>query len=421
MSDKNIDDQKFENQSSDYDETYEDDVTYTEDDSDQWSDDADLGDDEDSASEQAPPAKKKTSNLTIAIILVVAVVGVFGFMALKGNKGDAQQPSAENQSAVAIDADEAMTPPATEADQSNITDLKNQADQDTQGDQTANITPPIPAAVADEPPQGLMDNPNLMGSNVKDDVSPADAKPIVGSVPATSGADQTSAVPSEEVVNAISPTVKPVSDFPTVDSIKKPDLAPAPVMTGAAGSVDVDSTSVEQSNKAAELKAQIDAAQAEISNLEKKISDQAAELEAQKKAVAKATAQASVTASGVSEAEVAALKEQIADLEEKLAAKAEKPSKVVVAEASSTDESEYVVSKPVVKNKPVAAKPKLALKQSWSLKSAGTGKAILSDKATGDLKTVRVGDVVSGLGRIVSISNINSSWVVKGTLGSVSE
>lgn len=419
MSDKNIDDQKFENQSSDYDETYEDDVTYTEDDSDQWSDDADLGDDEDSASEQAPPAKKKTSNLTIAIILVVAVVGVFGFMVLKGNSGDVPQPSAENQTAVAIDADEAMTPPVTQADQSNITDLKNQADQDTQGDQTANITPPTPAAVADEPPQGLMDNPNLMDSNAKADVSPADAKPIVDSVPATSGADQTSAVPSEEVVNAISPTVKPVSDFPTVDSIKKPDSAPVPVMTGAAGSVDVD-PSVEQS-KVAELKAQIDAAQAEISNLEKKISDQAAELEAQKQAVAKATAQASVTASGVSEAEVAALKEQIADLEEKLAAKAEKPSKVVVAEASSTDESEYVVSKPVVKNKPVAAKPKLALKQTWSLKSAGTGKAILSDKATGDLKTVRVGDVVSGLGRIVSISNINSSWVVKGTLGSVSE
>ncbi|OFW89072.1 MAG: hypothetical protein A3J37_08430 [Alphaproteobacteria bacterium RIFCSPHIGHO2_12_FULL_45_9] len=420
MSDKKIDDQKFENQSSDYDETYEDDVTYTEDDSDQWSDDADLGDDEDSASEQAPPAKKKTSNLTIAIILVVAVVGVFGFMVLKGNSGDVPQPSAENQAAVAIDADAAMTPPVTQADQSNITDLKNQADQDNQGDQTANITPPTPAAVADEPPQGLMDNPNLMDSNAKADVSPADAKPIVGSVPATSGADQTSAVPSEEVVNAISPTVKPVSDFPTVDSIKKPDSAPVPVMTGATGSVDVD-PSVEQSNKAAELKAQIDAAQAEISNLEKKISDQAAELEAQKQAVAKATAQASVTASGVSEAEVAALKEQIADLEEKLAAKAEKPSKVVVAEASSTDESEYVVSKPVVKNKPVAAKPKLALKQTWSLKSAGTGKAILSDKATGDLKTVRVGDVVSGLGRIVSISNINSSWVVKGTLGSVSE
>src|SRR3990167_1338194 len=352
MSDKKIDDKKFENQSSDYDETYEDDVTYTEDDSDQWSDDADLGDDEDSASEQAPPAKKKTSNLTIAIILVVAVVGVFGFMVLKGNSGDVPQPSAENQAAVAIDADAAMTPPVTQADQSNITDLKNQADQDNQGDQTANITPPTPAAVADEPPQGLMDNPNLMDSNAKADVSPADAKPIVGSVPATSGADQTSAVPSEEVVNAISPTVKPVSDFPTVDSIKKPDSAPVPVMTGATGSVDVD-PSVEQSNKAAELKAQSDAAQAEISHLEKKISDQAAELEAQKQAVAKATAQASVTASGVSEAEVAALKEQIADLEEKLAAKAEKPSKVVVAEASSTDESEYVVSKPVVKNKPV--------------------------------------------------------------------
>jgi hypothetical protein len=445
MSDKNTDDQSFENQSSDYDEAYEDDVTYTEDDSEQWSDDADLSDDEDSTADQTAPKKKKTSNLTIAIIMVVAVVGVFGFMALKGNNSAAPQPDAETKGAPTINADDAMTTPAAQAEQPNITDLKNQADETTQGDQTANIHPPTPAPVVAEPQQGLMDNPNLMGSNTntKTPASPTDSQPaVVPTLPTTSAepvavltppedvsappvADQQpvaqpSAVPSQEVVNAISPTVKPVSDFPTIDSIKKPDATPTPAMAGE-GTVDAAVPATEAGHKSAELQSQIDAAQTKISMLEKKISDQAAELEAQKKVASKVAAQTSVSTSGISEADVAALKEHIADLEEKLAKKAEKPSKTIVADAAPAEEKDYVVNKPVVKKTPVVAKLKPILKQTWSLKSAGSSKAILSDKATGDLKTVRVGDVVSGLGRIVSISNSNSSWVVKGTLGSVSE
>lgn len=428
MSDKNIDDQNFENQPSDYDETYEDDVTYTEDDSEQWSDDADLGDDDESTSDQPAPKKKKTSNLTIAIIMVVAVVGVLGFMVLKGSKNTAPQPTAENQSTAPINADEAMTAPSAEDDQTNTTDLKNQADQAGQGDQTANVQPPTPAPTVAEPQQGLMDNPNLMGSNENTQVAAGatDALPDVAptpatmptTTPATTNVELDAVAPSQDVVNTISPTVKPVSDFPTVDSIKKPDVAPTPDLAGSAAP-DAVTTITDKSNNLDELQAKIDAAQSKISALEKKISDQAAELEAQKQAAAKAIAQEPVTSSGASDAEVAALKEHISELEEKLAAKTEESPKPVVMERAPAEEKDYIVSKPVVKKTAVAAKP--ILKQIWSLKSAGTGKAILSDRATGDLKTVRVGDVVSGLGRIVSISNSNSSWVVKGTLASVSE
>ncbi len=427
MSDKNINDQNFkdksaENVDSSYDETYEDDVTYTEDDSEQWSDDVDLEDDSEAASDEAPPQKKKTSNMTIAIILVVAVIVVFGFMILTGNKGETSQPADATQNPVAIDADAEAS-----VNQPNTTDLKNPADQ------TANIQTPTAASAtapaSAEPQQGLMDNPNLVAQTADNSAvvpsvdAPAPVAPVGDQPPAVLSAPaDLAAAPSQELVNTISPTVKPVSDFPTVDSIKKPDAAPAPVMTGAGPAEMAAPTTMEQPNKVAELQTQVDAAQEKIATLEKEISEQAAEIEAQKQAVAKAeTAVAPVaTGSSISQAEVDALKERIIDLESKLAAKAQKRQDSI-ADAAPEEKNEYVAAEPVVKKAPAVIKAKPVLKQTWSLKSAGAGKAILSDKLTGDLKTVRVGDVVSGLGRIVSISNANSSWIVKGTLGSVSE
>lgn len=419
MSAKNIDDQDFENQPSEvtdssYDETYEDDVTYTEDDSSEWSDDVELTDEEELQDEEPPaPQKKKTSNLTIAIIVVVAIIGVFGFMILTGNQDGANQSGAEaQQGAVTIDAD---------AEQDNISDFKQQADQSAQGDQTANISQPTAEPAPAIPQQGLMENPQLAASNT--DAAPL---PMADTNTLTAPADLGSA-PAQDVVTAISPTVKPVSDFPTVDSIKKPDaepvaVAPAPVVTEVTPILPIPNDTPAKPDQSVQLQAQVDAAQQKIALLEKQVADQASALAAQKTAVAKAAA----VSAGSSEAEVDALKDKIADLEEKLEAKIETAStkaavKSVVTERAAVEDNSYSSNEPVVKKAPAIVKPKVVAKQSWSLKSAGAGKAILSDKATGDLKTVRVGDVVSGLGRIVSISNSQSAWVVKGTSGSVSE
>lgn len=57
----------------------------------------------------------------------------------------------------------------------------------------------------------------------------------------------------------------------------------------------------------------------------------------------------------------------------------------------------------------------------WTLKSASPDFAVLYDRRTGDVKTVEVGDRVSGLGKIQSITRINGKWVVKGTGGKISQ
>lgn len=447
MSAKNINDPDFENESSEvaessYDETYEDDVTYTEDDSEEWSDDSDLSDDAGDEDEQPAP-KKKTSNLTIAIILVVAVIGVFGFMILKGNKASAPQPTQEGQVAIDADADSSST--TTSADtataQSNINDLKNQEDQNADGDaeQTINIKAPTPPS--GQPQQGLMDNPNLLTPNEGNTAPAAEPGPTLSAdqpptltAPDANPAVQPSAPPSQEVVKAISPTVKPVSDFPTVDSIKKPDTGTAdqgaaPTLTATDSAVGLPvppqtaAQATAQDDKAEKLQVQVNDAKEKIALLEKQLSDKSAELDAQKQIAAKAAATPAAV-SGASDAEVEALKDKIADLEEKLAAKAEKPAKATatIPERKVIEDDSYSIDEPIVKKTVAPVKSQTVVKQYvWSLKSAGSGKAILSDKNTGDLKTVHVGDVVSGLGRIVSISSSNSGWVVKGTTGSVVE
>lgn len=439
MSDKHINGQGFDNQSStgadsSYDEIYEDGTVYTEDDADQWSDDVDLSDGDGAGDQEAAvPQKKRNSPLTVIIILLVAVVGVFGFMILTGDKGSESQPEVESQVKIDAAAEDPATsqPPADVVPQQpNMTDLQGQADQSAQSDQTVNNKLPTPAPLA--PQQGLMENPDLLVPNMNttavtnpsavesapvaapDQQPPLLTPPADLSVPDTS-VPVTQLAQSQEVVKAISPTVKPVSDFPTVDSIKKPDAAvtsdsvPAPVLTETRPVLSVAEQVSLQDDKSAQLQAQVDAAQDRIDLLEKQLSDKNAELDAQKKNVSPA----------VSDDEVEALKRKITDLEEKLANNATRP---IVAERRVVEEESYSAHRPVVKKTVTSTKPKVvAQKQAWSLKSASIGKAILSEKATGDLETVRVGDVVSGLGRIVSISNVGSLWVVKGTSGSVSE
>jgi intracellular multiplication protein IcmG len=55
----------------------------------------------------------------------------------------------------------------------------------------------------------------------------------------------------------------------------------------------------------------------------------------------------------------------------------------------------------------------------WVLRSAQRGKAVLSPRGSSDLRTVEVGDTLSGLGRITAIDLENGRWVVRGTQGTV--
>jgi hypothetical protein len=57
----------------------------------------------------------------------------------------------------------------------------------------------------------------------------------------------------------------------------------------------------------------------------------------------------------------------------------------------------------------------------WILRAATPGSAMIGKPGSNDLQHISVGDTVSGLGRITSISDAGGRWVVKGTSGSIGQ
>ncbi|MDH5722441.1 MAG: hypothetical protein OEY94_03850 [Alphaproteobacteria bacterium] len=88
-----------------------------------------------------------------------------------------------------------------------------------------------------------------------------------------------------------------------------------------------------------------------------------------------------------------------------------KPQQTVVSSEKVTKSEPENTQKPVSKYKAT----------DWALRSAQNGSAVLYNKKSGETKSVETGYFVPGIGRITSISKINGKWVVKGSIGSVSQ
>lgn len=90
------------------------------------------------------------------------------------------------------------------------------------------------------------------------------------------------------------------------------------------------------------------------------------------------------------------------------------PPAVVDVIKETKQEAAKVVSAPKKK-----AKAKKAIR--WILRSAQPGKATIAQAGSNDMRTVEIGQTVSGLGRIKTIQVENGLWVVRGTRGRVSQ
>ncbi|MGH1403879.1 MAG: hypothetical protein ACRBDL_06515 [Alphaproteobacteria bacterium] len=60
-----------------------------------------------------------------------------------------------------------------------------------------------------------------------------------------------------------------------------------------------------------------------------------------------------------------------------------------------------------------------AYKPVWSIRAIQPGRAVIREEKTGEMKSVEIGDTVTGLGRIKSIDKKSGQWVIKGTSGTV--
>ena len=77
------------------------------------------------------------------------------------------------------------------------------------------------------------------------------------------------------------------------------------------------------------------------------------------------------------------------------------------------------VSKPTVPKSSKVPAVKKAPKISWELRAAQPGKAWVSSKGQDNMRSVRVGDKLSGVGRITAISLLNGRWIVQATNGQI--
>jgi len=117
-----------------------------------------------------------------------------------------------------------------------------------------------------------------------------------------------------------------------------------------------------------------------------------------------------------SENTIQTLRDEIAALQKSLKNAQQTAPKVVKEQPTQ--------AKPKVQEKPAVstAVPKAKVKAvKWVLKSAQPGKATISAQGSNDLRNIEVGNVITGLGRIKSISVENGLWVVRGTRGQVSQ
>lgn len=429
---------EFGNEDQYDDQSFDEDATTDDMGEEGWDDQAVDGDDE--QSDRPQKAAKKKSGLIFYVIIGVVVLAGLGLVVMQlgggGSAPEQAQVPADPAAATADGTTPAPTDPAVDTAAAPV-------------DPAATPVPDTAAPAPTEPaPKGFMNG---------DPVPPTEPVPSLPAGPALTAVETTTTPPAEDLpapapVAAQTPEdpaviggLKPVSDFPSVDQIKKapsetdpapiaavepapelpvpatPETAPvemtAPVPAPVAPAPDV-STSEAPAVNAAELtvlQGKLDAALAKIDGLEKDV------------AAAKAT-----PSSGVDASKIDALEEKISRLEQQLEdktaalTKAQDQAKQTndrVAAPSVSSAPSVEVERParVRTTKPAPVTASVA-RVSWELRGAQPGKAMISRKgSSGDVRSVAVGDTVPGLGTIRSIEQTSAGWTVRGTLGQVTQ
>jgi len=129
------------------------------------------------------------------------------------------------------------------------------------------------------------------------------------------------------------------------------------------------------------------------------------------------------------EERIEVLEQTLTDLKKATATKADidalKASLTKIEKAVAT--APKSVSRPdadptLAKPAPVASKKQPAVQKSWVLRSAKPGLAWISEKGSAEIKTISVGDTVSGIGKVTAIAKDEGGrWVVNGTQGKINQ
>jgi peptidoglycan hydrolase CwlO-like protein len=195
-------------------------------------------------------------------------------------------------------------------------------------------------------------------------------------------------------------TAAPSPEAPAVQEEPVVEETPAPEAVVAAAPV--DTTAVDA------VSSRVSALEGELQNINSSLSDKISS----------------------TDAKIDSLQQSIASLERSISELANRPAPAAApapAESSQSEPASAVqepplqapVEKPAVK--PSAPKASSQTSTQWQLRSAQPGKASVSAKDSDDLKTVEVGDNLTGIGKITFIGQENGKWVIKGTKGRITQ
>ena len=411
--DPNVPDDDFDDSdASGFDESSEDsldEVALDDESMDEWSEQS-----EETGGNGSSGKPKKKSSLIVVIIAALVVIGGGGFAFLKFSGGSADIADA----------------PLPDAQTSELAGLREETPVDPQPAEP--VTPPVEQP-ADPASQGFMNGEVKTPESV-------DAPPALPEAAAMTAVEAPAAVPPSpeglppvETPQAAEVTplgsLQPVSDFPSVDLIKKADPEAAPeVVTAivpepeptplpvpdAPPAVETVPTAVEPTvlnpvpDVGTDLQGKLDTAEAKVKSLEKELIGVNEQISSDK------------AANKLLSTKVNDLEAKIADLQKKLA-----NQDISVDSGTQTPE---VVAEPAKVKKlsaaprvPASSRPVSRQSVSWELRGARPGQAMLSSRGGMDIRTVSVGDSLPGIGKILSIEQSPNGWVVKGTQGRVSQ
>ncbi len=394
---------------------------------------------EDADEGKQPHATKKKGGLFNIILITAAVLGGGAFIYLKvlaPSGGTVPQPTpiAEAPSDLPVESQQASLQPGEPVAPSPVEPALVNAPVPEQAAPSDGLLPTLappsePPVLAEAPAATAVDPvPALISPPISETLpvvvtTPAEV-PGVPEAPAPIAAPEAIPETAMKSNNDFSPGLPSAKDIllpPVTDNQASP-----PVMNQVAAPADAIPADVAKGieQKLSVLLARLDTFEGRITNLEggvHQVSSKIAALESKPAATS--------DVDGLNKT-IQVLERKISSLEN-VAAVA--PAPVVTPDVAKIDKPTFVPAAP----EPVTASPKAPIVETpkratktepaaasarsvdWVLRSAQLGAAMVVPKAGGDMRTIRVGDSLSGLGRITAIEQRGSRWVVQGTLGTL--
>ncbi len=326
---------------------------------------------EDTQPQKAVKPKKKFSIFNLVVFGIAGIIAIGILMSVFSGGSDSSNPELGAPSQEITTAQPAV-PPATE-----LGSLQN-------GD----VPAPVELQQESDPSnsQGFMNDPTLLDQGSQTTPSLPEQGPSM-TAPIESAPSQKLPVPQ---------------NLPNIDQIKKADpvkAQPTPQLEQTAETTVPVAAPVIQD---VGLQSKLDQLITRMESLEKKITEQP------------------VPSINNNSAEISELKSAIERLETRVSRLSDSPApKPQISTSYNEEPSKVVVKKSPPKRKIAATKPKAASK--WELRSARPGEAMVGKSGEAGLQTIRVGDSISGIGQVQSISQSGGRWVVQGSTGSIGQ